>query len=187
MSNTSSRPKDINTVNLENASMVFSYWIRTIGSAENMQCDFILEFVLKFFFIPQFYWDSTRVDDKLMLSKGNMMVSNVPSKMDQKHWGSVCSQNVLCQEVLSAAQWEITLREFEQYPDEHRRDNMAIMMGYIDGEHIAKFNKTKLMGCTRHEVALYISHGMYPRIWTSSDWTNLHEKWKYNAKKGDTL
>ena len=158
---------------LENAAVIFSYWLRTIISAGNASFDDLFAIVLKYYLIMKLEWDSAEIIDERTLSDDGKRINLIP----EEDGISLRSKDILSAVNVSTVSWEMTLVQAKLC--------VSLFMGYIDADHVADFNGNDSVGTNAHEVAYWVNECSYPKTITNDKITELHEKWKFGPKVGD--
>lgn len=163
---------------LSRISTVFSFWMRTNVSAANVPGEYLGKVVLDYYCLPRFEWDSLRKHSDIMLSNKATIITKKDGETVTNDAKSLCSKNVLSADAVSIVCWEITIREKSV-------DDLCLMMGYIDGEHIDDFVESSCVGDNGKQLALYVKDGRFLKVRTNGIHKDIHPNRPFAIRKGD--
>lgn len=139
----------------ENAAMTFHYWLRTLLGAETVLASDLVGFVLKYYLILEFEWDSTKSNLGIALSQDKRRYTYHVIPFYDSNWISLHSTNILSGEVCHSFRWEITLRSFHQ--------SVNFKMGYYNADRLQDFNSKVAIGEDENSVAVDLTSQNAPK------------------------
>lgn len=159
---------------LARADKIATHWMRSMISHPNVSLHFLLDLILKYYFIPRFEWDPHRTSEFVKLSNGGTRFTST-----QHIWQSVCSLNAISAKDFSIVSWELTLKlkPFRTW----------IVMGYIDSEYISEFDAWKRIGKTQNQLGMSVFDGGPAGIYTNDNMTRAPSEFKIDTKVGDRI
>ena len=129
----------------------------------------------------RFEWDPMKVHKDLSISNNWKRVTRTKwtKTWTAMYYRSVCSKNLLSADTISCVKWKIRMIQ--------KGKQTALLMGFVDAEHVSEFNEEKEIGRNEHEIALDINDGYYPMRWTKTKDSAIVKDWKFRCQEGDTF
>ena len=125
-----------------------------------------------------FEWDPARTHEELKLSKYWQRFTMTSTGWIKYNNRSLCSRHPISADFASSVTWELTMKEKGD-------DGLYLLIGFIDGQHIDKFDKETMIGLNENEVALEIWDGHSVKIKTNGKKKKTDFDGKIASKVGD--